>query len=166
MINVEDPPPELLLLGGTQLGMAGQKVGSGALNFTRLQLHNPVDSNNIVVVTKVMLWTLEAQQLRNEVSDFVGANLLGIDRQRDTRNGIIPPPVARFRSTFSAVTATAAIISVTLGAGERFTLEDKNGLAILGPGTSYEWGSSIINTTIEVNYFWRERPAEPSELQF
>ena len=44
-------------------------------------------------------------------------------------------------------------------------LEDENGVAVLAPGGGFEIGSAAGVNTLFYSFYWRERPAEPSELK-
>jgi len=164
MIDVENPPAELLLLGGTQLGMGGNTLITGALNFGRIQVQNPVDSNHIITVTRVVLATNVAQILRGTVTNVLHPSVLGVSRQRDTRKDVLERPVGRIGQDAAPASFTTATVSLQVPADFPLQIEDQNALAVLAPGTAYEWGTGQVDTTFSCFYFWRERPAEPSEL--
>jgi len=43
-------------------------------------------------------------------------------------------------------------------------LSDENGIAVLPPGSGLEFGVGAADIGLLCSFFWRERPAEESEL--
>jgi len=164
VIEVENLQPELFALVGTRLcwqsterpPAAGQNAGS--------QLFNPVDSNVIGTVTRVRIRCAAASAINVELQDTeFGASpvsglfrdsRLGFDRETTLRAGAQDP-----------VTVGGGL-RLQIAAGDTIFIEDINGVAVLAPGSGLSIGTTAQNTTLTVNYWWRERSAEQSELNF
>lgn len=164
MIDVERVPPELLFLAGIKLGFGGTTVSGVAAESAKVQLFNPADSGNIITITSALVRTDATQTVRfsNESSPRTAVNT---ERHRDTRAGILPATVGQVRSSSEAALIPAIGVFVTL-ANVTFVLTDPNGLAVLGPGSGFVIGGQSLNVGLTVTYFWNERVAEESELQF
>ena len=164
VLDVEDLPPELLFLAGTKLGFGGTTVSGVAAESAKVQLFNPADSGNIITITSALVRTDATQTIRftNESSPRTAVNT---ERHRDTRAGILPATVGEVRSSSEALLIPAIGVFVTL-ANVTFVLKDRNGLSVLAPGTGFVIGGQSLNVGLTVTYFWHERVAEASELQF
>jgi len=165
MLDVENLPGELYLLAGTRLGMGGAVQIGSAGESARVQLFNPVGSGMIVTLTSVFVsLQATATSLRWVLRDTAETtNTFAV--VRDTRLGI---------GTFTTATVRAASEAVVLaGDGEirllgntPFLITDPNGIAVLAPGTGLTYFLPTAAQTLRANFFWRERTAEESELQF
>ena len=164
VMDVERVPGELLFLGGTKLGLGGTQIVGIAK--AGIQLFNPVNSGNLVTVEEVHIsvgWG-ETQQIFLGITPTAFPIDTGLAFVRDTREGISIETVAQLRTDTSAVATLN--MSIRVLANTDAIINPRNGVAVLAPGT----GVSIVNTinvnVLNVTFFWRERPAEQSELQF
>lgn len=166
MIDVENVPGELLALSQMSLAFAGVQRASIAAEFPRVMLFNPAGSGKLVVVSSVMVVNNSSvQTIRYTVTpNTIGVDL-GIALFRDTRLGLLSRPTAQIQ-TASTVVQTGATSQFNLGQNVPIVLEDENSLFVLEPGTGLEFGGDQAQSVIQVNYRWRERVAEPSELNF
>lgn len=165
MINVEDPPTELLLLGGTGICFGGGTGTAIVAQFMSTQLFNPADSNKLLTITKVfitssladmtVLWGVLPVQ-------FPGGGPVS-QTFSDTRRSAPNTPVGVV-SQRSSVTQAIAIGQARTPLNVPFELSSENGVAVLAPGTGFEMGSTTAADTIFYSYYWRERTALPSEL--
>lgn len=163
VVDVERVPGELLLLGGTQLGQGGTIVTGAAATAPHIQLFNPVDSTKLVTVTTVVISVGQTVTVRANVNQIALVTGIGVESSRDGRTPVTTRPVAQIRTRLSGV-LTDAQIQWSMLANEPLILTDPNGLAVLPPGSGYEFGNGLVDTDLQVNYWWRERVAEPSEL--
>lgn len=163
MLDVELVPGELLALGGTALAFGGILVAALAANFSRVQLFNPVGSGKLVTVTSIMISGNNTSGFRAGMVNVALGTGPATQVHRDPRLGLTTLPVAEIRTTQSAGGAPATI-NWAQGANTPFTFSDPNGVAILTPGTGFEVSPIAQNELIRGNFFWRERVAEPSEL--
>lgn len=165
MIDVERVPGELLFLNGTRLGIGSvfqtQVAGQVAIG----QLFNPADSGMIVTLSTCIITTTSTQRLEWEVGNVAFGSSLGNNILRDTRSGPAVITVAEVRGANQVATLTGhGQIRVV---GDRpLTLNDQNAVAVLFPGSGFAVGCTLVNTDIEVNFFWRERVFERSEGAF
>jgi len=163
VLEVEDTTPELLALGGWRLAWANTSRLSGVGNDSTSQLFNPLGSGQIVAVTQVHISTDATTLLDIEVQE--GALAAGVPGlYRDSRFGVPRNTAALASSLDGGVTGGGLRVFVVID--EPFSLRDDNGLVVLAPGTGLNLGTVTTNMTLRVNYFWRERPAQQSELLF
>ncbi len=165
MIDVENLNAELALLTGWRLGFSSTAQNALAANQNLVQLFNPADSSLLVV--------LERADFRNSVSQIIEyglataalTNFTANQAMRDTREGILTSPVAQLREV-QQVASIAAFGQFLLQADVTFTMEEKAGLFVLAPGTGITFSTTVVNTTSLIQFLWRERLAEPAELNF
>ncbi len=162
VLDVERVPPELLFLGGTRIVMGNCTVPAVPATFAYASVLNPVDSGNLIVVTQAQIYSTAADRIRISLTENV-APVAGTQAIRDGRAGVQGVAVGR------------CLIDNNLGPGgiegqlrvlaaTPVFWEDVNGIAVLPPGISLLLTTSAVNTGLEVNFMWRERPAEESEL--
>ncbi len=166
MFDVESNRAELQLLSGTRLCMGSTRQANVAAVTSRSQLFNPPDSGVIAVVTHV--WAVSDPTLVpinvTMIIAFTGSPTL-TDLFRDGRLGIAANPTCQ-----TGVIQDAVVTTPTLRFNSPPTvmaeLSDENGIMVLSPGTGIEVGTQLVNRELDVSYLWRERVAEPSELNF
>jgi len=167
VLDVERVPGELLLLGGTRLGFAGFPVAGGVGQFSGSQIENPVSSRNLITITRVIFSAQAGGQLLFGTTHAQLATALPTaSRLRDTREVFPAQPVGLLRVDGALGAPIDSIGQLRTAGLISLTLEDENGVAILAPGERFTVGSDVANTLLTATFFWRERPAEPPELQF
>jgi len=161
-IDVERVPGELLALMATQLGWVSSGLGATAAVRNHHQIFNPVDSNVLVVITTVSMFTGGVSHFR--FSNFIGplTTPAGNGRRRDTRAGTLASLVAEQRTAQDTVSG-GLDYRIALLANESKTLTDPNGLAVLFPGTGLTITCQELNLDSTVSFMWRERVFEESE---
>jgi len=164
MIDVENLPMELLLLAGWRTVWQSTERPPSAGDNSGSQLFNPADSQTLGVVTRVRIRCAAATVLNVELQNtqLGGTPVSGLFR--DGRLGVDRESTLRTEHA-DAVTVGGGL-RLQIAAGETIVLEDQNGIAVLSPGTGLTIGTTATNTTLTVNYWWRERAAESAELQF
>jgi len=162
VLDVERVPAELLLLGGTQLGMGQVTIEPLAANFPQAMLRNPGGSGNIITVTQVAIFSSTAQLARAgpTLTTFATA---GTQVVRDTRRGPLGIPVGQVFAD-NLLVAGPLFWRYQLNGIDSFILKDPNDVAVLAPGSAFAVGCGTVNTNLRVSFMWRERPAEESEL--
>lgn len=163
VIDVERVPGELLLLGGTRLCFGGITVTGSAGQFARMQLFNPAASGVIITVSSCVISATVTTTVRWTANAIALTTGVGVERFRDGRLAVTSLPTGQIR-TDDTVAATDATGQARLSTGRTLTLEDENGVAILPPGTGFEVGSGSVASAQTATFYWRERPAEPAEL--
>jgi len=165
VIDVENIPGELLLLGGTRLCIGSQILAGAAGQVARIQVFNPVDSNQIISISSVVVGTLSTQTIRYAVVETLLTSVIDTQAFRDGRLPRTSRPTGLIRSQ-SSVAKTNANGQFRLLANTSYTLEDHNTVAVVPPGTGFEVGADLVASQITVTFNWRERSVERAELQF
>ena len=165
MIDVERVPGELLILGGTRLGFGGIQVISPVAEAPKIQLFNPTDSGLLVTVTTIISTVSVNASITFGVTTTLLPSGPGIEGKRDTREGTLKRPTATIR-TLSDASAGPNFFPNQVLARDPLTFNDENGLFILAPGTGVTVSTTSTDMALTVGFFWRERTAEFSELQF
>jgi len=163
-IDVENVPGELLWLMGTRMCMGGGTEAAIANEAGRVQLHNPAGSGYIITITSVHFATQSASTIRWGLRNVSYAEPLQTEIFRDHRGGL-SSPVGQIHSQTSVALANAQG-QTRINAAVDFELKDPNGVAVLSPNTGWEIGNGAVNTAVFFAIYWRERIAEPSELNF
>lgn len=164
-IDVETLNAELGLLSSWRLGFSSIVFAASAGDLNHAQLFNPADSGTIVVLERVDMLDALAQPIRFGLATAGLTNFTANQALRDSREGILVQPVAQVRDV-QQVAGIAQFGTITMQAAVTFTLEEKLGLFVLGPGTGLTFATTFVNTDSVFSFFWRERVAEASELQF
>jgi len=163
MFDVENVPGELLILGGTRICIGGGSITSAAAEAPRMQLFNPVDSGNLITLTSLIVSRAALGIIRFGPVTVPLATGIGTETFRDMRLALQDRPVGEIR-TESSVALADATGQFRIPDSVPYTLEDENGVVVLPPGTGFEIGLASLQATIFTSWFWRERVAEPSEL--
>jgi len=163
VIDVERVPGELLLLGGIRIAHGGSSIQSAVGESPKGMIFNPVGSGQIITVTGVVFAQQATATVRMGTQSVPHTSVVSTQILRDTRN--LPPdlPIGSIRQ-MSAVALADANTQWRQLANVPFKIDDQNGLAVLAPGTGLEIGSNGLNATIHFSFWWRERVAEPAEL--
>ena len=162
-IDVENVPGELLLLMATKIGWASAGKSPTAGKKAGVQLFNPLGSGQLVTISSVMISAGSSGALSFGLTTSALATNTGVPRLRDSRAGVGLSGVSELRTSPDQTSLVSGSVSVLTNT--TITLEDGNSVCVLSPGS----GMSIIGTTdqiVRVSFFYRERVAEPSELNF
>lgn len=164
VIELENTTPELMALSGWRMCWQSTERPPLAANTSASLLFNPAGSGKIAVVTQIYArsdvgnTTLQAQIVNAQIG---GTPVPGLYRD------------ARFGVPRSSTCTVESADGVATGGGIRFVtgnelhiFNDVNGMGVLTPGTGLQVGSVNVNLLLTINYFWRERQAEESELSF
>jgi len=165
MFDVENVPAELLFLSGWKLGFGSSTQAAVALNVNHSQLFVPAGSELLCVVTSIYLRSSTAQQLDITTSAAALTTLVADNRQRDSRSDFAEPATCQIR-VVNQLGLIVGIAQIFVEADVTYKMEDPNGLWVMTPGSGIRIANNTVNTDLDVNYFWRERVAQPSELRF
>jgi len=164
-IDVENPPSELYLLGGTVLGMGAHRGTGAAGEQPKIQLFNPVGSGLVVTVTDVIWSVNSVTQVRFSRDTVTLAAGIGTQVARDTRQIVTAFPGAQMFFESSVGFINANMIFRAPANAYTHTRSD-NDIMVLAPGSGITISDEAAASQIIVTFLWRERAAEPSELQF
>lgn len=165
VLDVERVPGELLLLGGTGICHGGGTILSIVGEGATAQLFNPAESNMLVTITGVHFAVAASGTIRWGTTIIQRGTVISTQVFRDMRRVLPELPVAQVSQDSAVALAEGTNQTRALG-NTNFTLQDDNGVAVLAPGSGFEIGSAVPNIQIFYSFYWRERPAEESELQF
>ena len=163
MIDVENVPSELLILGGTRVCMGGGTITGAVGESPKTQLFNPDGSSMLVIIERIVISTNASNIVRWGRSNAVFGTDIATAVFRDTRNPVFNRPIAQVR-TLSAVALASATNQVRINQLTELSVESPNDVVILSPGEGFEIGVATTNTAIYFGFTWRERVAESSEL--
>ena len=165
MLDVENLPAELYVLAGWQLGLGAHSLGPVAAESGRIQLFNPVGSGKIATVNRIGVRSSTGQRIRYARVSAALFSGIGTEVFRDTRLDLGSRPSCQIRAD-TTVALTDANGMVQINADVEEYIDSSNDIFVLGPGSGAEVGTNTLNTSLTVTFFWRERVAEPSELNF
>ncbi len=163
MIDCENLPAELLFLAGWRTGFSTQTVAQTVGETSRAQIQNPVGSGRLVVVTDVWIFAAPSIIAYTTADVLFPSSLPG--NLRDTRTGAFASTSARVSSLQTGNTARRGELNATSNVVFHHFAHN-NELAVLGPGTAWEYGTVSDNIFMDITFFWRERAALSSELNF
>lgn len=165
VIDVERIPAELLFLAGWRIGVGSAQLAAEAASVSKIQLFNPIDSGHLITLTRVDFATTATTIV--EATTILAALTISSPGAilRDTRIGESVGTVGQIRTQVDATGLPATWQARTLQ-NVNHVIADDNGVAVLAPGTGYTIAPQVVNQFIIASFLWRERPAEPSELQF
>ena len=168
VLEVEDTTPELLALTGWRLAWQNIQQNGVAGQTSAVQLSNPFNSGVIAAVSQVYIATDNETNVQMQVTDslFTSAAIRGLFR--DARFGGNRATALELRSDPNIPTGAGLrlILETTAGGGKIFKVNDDNGVAVLTPGTALQVGTVSNLQVLQVNFWWRERLAQPSEINF
>ena len=164
MLEVENTTPEILALSGWRTAWQSTERPAAGAAVSSSQLFNPVDSGVLVAVSSLAIncnpgTLVDMSILTTQIG---GTPVRGLFRD------------SRFGGLRETTATTEHADGVPAGGGGRIRastnvytrLLDDNGIVVLAPGTGLALSTAANNILMTVTYFWRERPAEPSELSF
>lgn len=162
VLDVENVPAELLALMATQLGWCSSVLVPSVGELNHHQIFNPANSQNLIVVTQVLVSTTTTGTFR--ISTLLGALPVdvGLERRRDTREGTQANLVGENRTEQSAING-GADQRVRVITNEQMFIKDPNDIMVLFPGTGLTVSSEATNILSTAGFFWRERVFEGSE---
>jgi len=174
VVVVQPDEPELGLLRNERLYASAVRVAPGGGNLAQFLLRNPATSNGLIVLERVLLSTEALCNLDARLQPLpappVDLATIGNPATRDTRQamGVATSAVPGF-GIFSVQTALVALAGAIIwntqvNAAVHIELIGSANPIVLGPNTAFALQGQTVNVAVQAAFFWRERPAEPSEL--
>lgn len=164
-IDVEPSRGELMLLGDQAICMGGGVITGAVGEAPRASLFNPDGSNVLITITGVEVSVVATATIRYGRRDSALAATISTQIFRDYRLAAGAGPVGLI-SQLSSVAFASATGQFRVASNVRIMLEPENSIAVLPPNTGFEIGSAAVTGTLHYTFFWRERVAEESELNF
>jgi len=165
VIDVENVPAELYRLSQIDLCMGGGTANGIAAQAGRGQIFNPAGSGKVITVTQAGFSASSTAITRWGRSSVALTTALQTQIFRDVRHPITNLPTGQIRNQTSVALAPATG-QIRVLASTPFILKDENGLAVLTEGNGFEIGTDLLNGLGNFYFYWRERVAEPSEVNF
>jgi len=163
VLDVESGPMELLRTTGWKFGMGSHNRISAAATTNVQGIFNPVGSGHLVVVTFAAYFgPSQDVTFGPYFTALTESSLPGAER--DTRAGVIRGTVARIQREDDAAASAFGIANTPTDTP--FILSDQNGVAVLAPGTGFQFSLATVATQLKTTWLWRERVALNSELNF
>jgi len=163
VLDVENPPIELLALMDTRLAGGGVSRAATAAVNTRVQLFNPLGSGKLMKISQVAVRPGANQLIAMGIVDTALGTNANVARFFDSRFSTTVTPVGQVRFGTNVALAPA-IHLVFIDTGKSMLIENLKGVAVLSPGFGFQVSTSTVNTAILVSFLWEERPVEQSEL--
>lgn len=165
VLELENLPNELQILSGTHIGFGGSSSIGAIAEFPSVQLFNPANSGKIVTITGLYMSLNSQGVIRLGIEGATRGAAVLSESFADSRLGLGANITAQifFASNVAETKSTGRIFLDTRG---KQMLQDHYGLFVLGPGTGLTVGAEEAVTTIQISFWWRERVAEQSELNF
>ncbi len=164
-IDAETLHAELLLLADWKMAHGAINLPASVGDINKTQLFNPVDSGNLVVPTRISIFSPTGDNIRYLLTSVPLTDLTANMELFDSRVGIAVIPVAQVRSLVSPAGVANFGEIVTL-AFDLYVFDIPYGMCVLAPGTGLTVAHTVTGVPFIVDYQWRERVAEQSELQF
>jgi len=164
MMDVENLPAELLWLAGWRTAFTTKVIAATVGETSRAALFNPEGSGLIVVLTDVWMSGNIGTGVAYSTStvNLTDDSLSGAPR--DTRAGVPGDTGAKVSQQQTGNTPQLGrIIIMDRPSTQHFS---QNDIAVLAPGTGFEYGTISDNVPLNITFFWRERQALSSELNF
>lgn len=165
VLEVETLNAELAFLAKWRLAFSSVSHLASVGDVNIAQLFNPVGSGVLVVLERIDLRAGAAMNIEYTVSNTPLTNFTANQAMRDTREGILMQPLGQCRDV-QQVASLAQFGLFFVEAAVTFTMQDKRGLFVLEPGSGVEFGTTVANVASLIGFQWRERLAEPAELNF
>jgi len=165
VLDVETLNAELAFLSGWNLAMASSTLNASVTETNHHQLFNPAGSGQIIVLERVDIRSSALVFVRflttaTALTDFTSNSL-----KRDTRAGVTAIPVGQVRDV-QQVGGVSLVGVIVVRADVNEVIAEKKGLFTLAPGTGVTFATVSLNVATSINFWWRERVAEPAELNF
>jgi len=159
--------PELEYLSGVRLGCGQSADAAVSGEFSHVVFENPVGSNVIAVLQDIVVQTAGgALRMAINVAPATGLTLTAKVRDFRWPPGTTAPStdecvcgVANYTDPIPLGTAMLLWATVATGS-ERILCRP----LVLPPGTCVAVRPTVVNTESRADYYWYERPIEPSEL--
>ncbi len=164
VIDVENVPGELLLLGQTNICIGSTSLTPDAGRFALIQLFNPVESGKLISVERIDISVSVTQTVSFGMNNAIESGS-GFKQFRDARKGLFPLPTGLIGAG-SAVGRQVGVGIWRVTGNQPLTIDLPKLAGVLSPGTGMNVGAQTVDTALFATFWWQERIAEASELNF
>jgi len=164
VIDVENLATDGWAVAGWRPAWGGANIAGAAGERAHVQIHNPVGSGVIAVVESVMLSSPTNTSLDFNIHDAVLTTLFVSGRWRDRRFPTLNFPVVQVRGQSIVGTPIVAAMRLRLQSNTTMIWDPPQGDLVLVEGTGVAFAHATLTGELSGVFFWRERPAEPAEL--
>jgi len=163
-LDVESLPMELLRASGWHFGSGVVDRTSAVATTNVQQLFNPPGSGLLMTITSLFInvGTLGSVSWGPGFVALADASVPGAER--DLRALSIAPTVGLLQREDNGTPSTFG--RTVIPASTTLQIVDPNGVAVLAPGTGWLVSTLGTNVNMKTSWQWRERVAEPEELNF
>lgn len=165
-VTVQEWEPELFWARDERLGWGVTGRAAVVGEIAHVQLLNPIDSASLVIVEKIVFDTTSAAiDLASNTGQITGA-IRAATAPRDQRFATLPnigATVAQLLNASNAAALGSAAYLRILPTATGISIELEFSM-IIPPGESLIIRNTGPTAALGVNIFWRERPAEATEL--
>jgi len=165
VLDVENLVLELQLLSGTRIGFGAQNHASSAGDVNHAQLFNPAGSGQIITCTRVDFRAAALMEIRYAMAVLPLADFTANINFRDGRSIPLGLPIGQVRGA-QQVGGIPIVGSFLVESNVTRTMESDRGLFVLSPGTGITFATTVTGTASIFSFMWRERLAQPAELNF
>ena len=166
VLDMENAPLELMVLSGWRKAFIFVSRTAAVGELVAANLFNPADSGQVAVVERIewmVAGTADNVDITILQNTLTGGQTKGLFR--DSRLG--GDRLSTLFATTESNVGTAATFRRFSAANVVNNLDERDGLFVLSPGNAVQVGySSVTAGFLGVAFFWRERTAEQSELNF
>lgn len=164
-LDVETLNAELVLLSTWHLAHGATDIPGLAATINHSQLFNPVGSGNIIVPTRISIKTSANQEIRYALQSSALTDFTANNELFDSRLGVATAPVGQTRSVQQAG-GLALFGEVFVQANVSYVFDIPLGMCVIAPGTGLNFANTSNNVAMIIDYQWRERVAQPAEVNF
>jgi len=164
VFDLENVPPELLVLGGWRMAHRGTNIIAGGAQRTASQLFNPAGSGMVMVLSTVIIALGSGDTVHIALTNTELSSTNGFGQFRDQRAGDAISDAAVGNTRIETPFIVTPLSSYLTAGFTSLVLEDSRGVAVLMPGTGFTVGHATNANQLLVSYFWRERVLEPAEF--
>ena len=163
MVDVENVPAELLLLGASRLCMGRTSTAAGGVgNFGIHLLRNNIGSGVVARLMQVSVQGTNPESINCGPTQNSGTPG-GVRAFADTRVFGEGTAVVLHEDNNSLVTGSSFFI-FNVDVDNQAWWEPPAAISVVTPGAAFSVANGVANQALDVSWLWIERQAQPSEL--
>ena len=164
VLDVERAPIELLRASGWFFASRTLSVTPAAGTIASIQLFNPAGSSRLMVIEYLGVRLTNAGAMVEGPSFVALTSVVAVGLQRDLREDVLTQTVGELQEEDDATLVTSG--QIFLPAATTVDISSGRDYVVLGPGTGWLVKPAVVTVSLAAHFRWRERVAEPEELDF